>query len=125
MVDEGLDILIGAGDLADFGRLLDEAWQLKRAFSSKVAPTFINDIYATARAAGALGGKILGAGGGGFMLFFVEPERRQKVLTALNQLLVVPIKFDFSGSQIIFYDPDHFSRSSLKGKSFLRHSDIG
>ncbi len=125
MVDEGLDILNGSADLADFGHLLDEAWQIKRVFSSKVAPAFINDIYATARAAGALGGKVLGAGGGGFMLFFVEPDRQQEVLTALNHLLVVPIKFDFSGSQIIFYDPDHFSRSSLKGKSFLHNLNNG
>ena len=125
MVDEGLEILNGADDLSDFGHLLDEAWQIKRVFGSKVAPAFVNDIYATARAAGALGGKVLGAGGGGFMLFFVGAERRQQVLTALNHLLVVPIKFDFSGSQIIFYDPDHFSRSSLNGKSFLRHFDDG
>jgi D-glycero-alpha-D-manno-heptose-7-phosphate kinase len=125
MVDESLEILNGSGDLVDFGHLLDEAWRIKKVFSSKVAPAFINDLYATARAAGAIGGKVLGAGGGGFMLFFVDHERRQEVLNALSHLLVVPIKFDFTGSQIILYEPDHLSRPSLNGKSFSLHLDNG
>ena len=125
MVDEGVEILNNGSDLGDFGRLLDEAWQIKRELSSKVAPKFVDEIYAKARAAGALGGKLLGAGGGGFMLFFVEPERRQEVLTALEHLLVVPIKFDYFGSQIIFYDPDRYSQTALAGKPFVHHLDNG
>ncbi len=125
MVDEGVEILNNGSDLGDFGRLLDEAWQIKRELSSKVAPKFVDEIYAKARAAGALGGKLLGAGGGGFMLFFVEPERRQEVLTALEHLLVVPIKFDYSGSQIIFNDPDRYSQTALVGKPFVHHLDNG
>ena len=125
MVDEGVEILNNGSDLGDFGRLLDEAWQIKRELNSKVAPKFADEIYAKARAAGALGGKLLGAGGGGFMLFFVEPERRQEVLTALEHLLVVPIKFDYSGSQIIFYDPDRYSQTALMGKPFVHHLDNG
>ena len=76
MVDEGERILVGTGRLREFGRLLHESWELKRALSSKIAPAFVNEIYDTARKAGADGGKLLGAGGGGFMLMFVEPERR-------------------------------------------------
>lgn len=120
MVDEGVSILEGSGDIVDFGRLLNESWKIKRTLSSKVAPAFVDDIYQDALAAGAVGGKLLGAGGGGFMLFFVPPENQQSVLTALDHLLVVPIRFEYSGSKIIFCDPDHYSRSSLAGKSFTR-----
>ncbi|HYE52403.1 MAG TPA: kinase [Azospirillaceae bacterium] len=120
MVDEGYRILTGSGDIQDFGRLLHESWEVKRTLSSKVAPTFVNDIYAKARDAGALGGKLLGAGGGGFMLFFVPPERRIAVLEALNQLLVVPIEFDRTGTQVIFYEPDTYSRTVHQRRDFIR-----
>jgi D-glycero-alpha-D-manno-heptose-7-phosphate kinase len=105
MVDEGEKILVGAGDLGDFGRLLDESWKLKRSLSSKIAPGFVNEIYDTARQAGAGGGKLLGAGGGGFMLIFVEPERRSAVLKALHKFLPVPFQFERSGTQIVLYEP--------------------
>jgi D-glycero-alpha-D-manno-heptose-7-phosphate kinase len=121
MVDDALKILSGSGSLNDFGHLLHEAWSVKRSLSSSVSPGFIDAIYNTARNAGALGGKLLGAGGGGFMLFFVSPERREEVLHALNHLLVVPIQFEYSGSQIIFYEPDDYSRTALSGRSFERH----
>jgi len=125
MVDEGLDILNNSSDLGDFGKLLDESWKIKRSLYKKIAPDFVDDIYDKARAAGALGGKLLGAGGGGFMLFFVRPEERASVLTALNNLLVVPIKFDFSGSQIIFHDQSSYSKMALSGKMFEHHLDNG
>jgi D-glycero-alpha-D-manno-heptose-7-phosphate kinase len=105
MVDEGERILVGTGDLSDFGRLLDESWKLKRALSSKIAPGFVNEIYDTARQAGADGGKLLGAGGGGFMLIFVQPERRATVLKALGKLLPVPFQFERGGTQIVLYEP--------------------
>lgn len=105
MVDEGEKILVGNGELRDFGRMLDESWKLKRALSSKIAPGFVNDIYDTARRAGADGGKLLGAGGGGFMLVFVQPERRAAVLKALHKLLPVPFQFERSGTQIVLYEP--------------------
>ena len=124
MVDEAIAILNSSVDLSDFGRLLDEAWQVKRKFSARIAPAFVDEIYLAAMNAGALGGKLLGAGGGGFMLFFVPPERRADVLAALDHLLVVPLQFESSGSQVIFYEPDQYSRSSLSGKSFLKHLDI-
>jgi D-glycero-alpha-D-manno-heptose-7-phosphate kinase len=105
MVDEGEKILVGNGELRDFGRLLDESWKLKRTLSSKIAPAFVNEIYETARRAGAEGGKLLGAGGGGFMLIFVPPERRAAVLKALGKLLPVPFQFERGGTQIVFYEP--------------------
>jgi D-glycero-alpha-D-manno-heptose-7-phosphate kinase len=105
MVDEGERILVGNGDLRDFGRLLHESWKLKRALSSKIAPAFVNEIYETALSAGADGGKLLGAGGGGFMLIFVDPERRAAVIGALAKLLPVPFQFERGGTQIVLYEP--------------------
>ncbi|WP_428660028.1 galactokinase [Reyranella sp.] len=105
MVDEGERILVGNGDLRDFGRLLHESWTLKRALSTKIAPAFVNEIYDTALQAGADGGKLLGAGGGGFMLIFVEPERRGAVIQALAKLLPVPFQFERGGTQIVLYEP--------------------
>jgi D-glycero-alpha-D-manno-heptose-7-phosphate kinase len=105
MVDEGERILVGNGNLSDFGRLLDESWKLKRSLSSKIAPDFVNEIYDTACRAGAAGGKLLGAGGGGFMLIFVQPDRRAAVLKALGKLLPVPFQFERGGTQIVLYEP--------------------
>lgn len=119
MVDVAVDFL-AKGALDDFGRLLDETWQLKRSLSKHVAPNFINEIYARARAAGALGGKVLGAGGGGFMLFYVRKDERVTLLKALEDLLVVPFEFETGGSQIIFYDPDRYSRTVMASHTFRR-----
>jgi D-glycero-alpha-D-manno-heptose-7-phosphate kinase len=106
MVDEGEKILAGTGTLRDFGRLLDEAWRRKRSLSSKIAPTMVNEMYDAARKAGADGGKLLGAGGGGFMLIFVEPEKRAAVLRALEELLPVPFKFERGGTQLVLYEAE-------------------
>lgn len=105
MVQEAVDILNG-NDLLAFGRLLDESWKLKRSLSEKVSTEQIDDMYAAACRAGAVGGKLLGAGGGGFVLLFVEPEKKQMVRESLKNLLEIPIKFENLGSQIIFYQPD-------------------
>ncbi|HET6194870.1 MAG TPA: kinase, partial [Acetobacteraceae bacterium] len=107
MVDHGEKILVGTGDLRDFGRLLDESWKLKRSLSSKIAPGFVNEIYDVARQAGADGGKLLGAGGGGFMLVFVTPDKRASVLKSLQKLLPVPFQFERSGTQIVLYEPSY------------------
>jgi D-glycero-alpha-D-manno-heptose-7-phosphate kinase len=104
MVAEGTQILMGSGELADFGRLLDEAWRLKRQLSDNVSTDYINYIYGEAIKAGAIGGKLLGAGGGGFMLLFVEPDLQPKVRERLSDLLYVPFKFESKGSEIIFRD---------------------
>lgn len=105
MVDEGQAVLQGAGDLRPFGELLHEGWQLKRGLSEKVSNDSIDRSYATALEAGAIGGKLLGAGGGGFLLVFARPEDHPQIVEAMD-LLQIPFEFDTSGSQIIFYDPD-------------------
>lgn len=104
MVDQALHILNSKQDISDFGNLLHEAWRLKRSLSSSVSTLFIDTIYLHARSAGAIGGKIIGAGGGGFLLLFVPPSRQAKVRKQFNKLIYVPFKFEREGSQIIFYD---------------------
>jgi len=103
-VNEAIAILNSRRDLREFGLLLHEAWQAKRSLSSAVTSAEVDDIYETARAAGALGGKLTGAGGGGFMLLFAPPERHEALRATLNQLIHVPFRFEFNGSQIIFFD---------------------
>jgi len=106
LVDEGLAILNRDGAVADFGELLHEAWQAKRSLSATVSNSEVDALYARARAAGALGGKLTGAGGGGFLLLFVPPADQEAVRDELSELLHVPIAQDFSGSQIIYYEPE-------------------
>jgi D-glycero-alpha-D-manno-heptose-7-phosphate kinase len=105
MVDEGLSILRGDGDLAPFGKLLHESWKQKRSLDRGISTAQVDQVYEAALAAGALGGKLLGAGGGGFLLLFVPPSNRAGVREALGDLIHVPFKFDFSGSRVIFYEP--------------------
>lgn len=102
MVDEGIKILNSNNDLNDFGKLLNESWMLKRSLSPKVSTLYVDYIYERALQAGATGGKILGAGGGGFILFFVKPEFQPELREALAGLLHVPFRFENSGSQIIY-----------------------
>jgi len=121
MVDTAIGILNGTGSINDFGHLLHEAWSVKRSLSSRISPDFVDEIYSLALGSGALGGKLLGAGGGGFMLFFITPERRVELLRKLEHLLVIPIKFENSGSQIVFYEPEDYSQSALSGRAFERY----
>ena len=100
LVDQATKVLHG-GDLDDFGHLLDETWQLKRQLSALVSNDGIDAIYARARAAGALGGKLLGAGTAGFMLFYVPPGRREAVQDALRDLLHVPVRLDTEGATLL------------------------
>jgi D-glycero-alpha-D-manno-heptose-7-phosphate kinase len=106
LVDESISVLNGGQDLIGFGELLNEAWQAKRSLSASVSNSDVDDMYERALAAGAVGGKLTGAGGGGFMLLFAPPDRQPAVKDALNQLIHVPFKFEFSGSQIIHFDPE-------------------
>lgn len=110
LVDEAERVLASAAPLADFGALLHETWLLKRSLTARIAPGFVDDIYARARAMGALGGKLLGAGGGGFMLFFVPPEARAAVTAALADLIQVPFLFETGGSRLLYYEPPHTAR---------------
>lgn len=104
LVGEAESVLTSKQDrLEDFGRLLDQQWRIKRGLSSRISTSEIDAMYQTALGAGALGGKLLGAGGGGFLLLFVRPEQQQRVTEALNRLLFVPARFDHLGSQIIYY----------------------
>jgi D-glycero-alpha-D-manno-heptose-7-phosphate kinase len=106
LVDESIDILASGMDICSFGELLHEAWQAKRSLSPQVSNGEVDDLYDRARNAGALGGKLTGAGGGGFLLLFVEPERQDDVRQALRGRLEVPFRFESSGSQVIFYEPE-------------------
>jgi len=107
MVDHAISIISSPKtDLLDLGRLMKEAWQLKRALSDRVTNWTVDDLLDTAMRAGAVGGKLLGAGGGGFMLLFVRPEDHDKVRAALNKLITVPFKFEMSGGRIVLYQPN-------------------
>lgn len=104
LVQEGLSVLASNKDLRQFGDLLNEAWLAKRQLSEMVSNSVVDEIYREALTAGAQGGKLLGAGGGGFMMLFVPPECQQKVRARLHKLLWVPFRFEFTGSQVIFLD---------------------
>lgn len=102
MVDEAIGILQNENqNIDDFGRLLHETWQIKRGLNSAVTTDHIDEIYNRARRAGALGGKLLGAGQGGFMLIYADPEIQSRVREVLADLIYVPFKFERLGSQII------------------------
>lgn len=103
MVNEAILILNNDGDwLYDFGKLLHKSWELKRRLSSKISNDTIDDFYERAIRAGAIGGKLLGAGGGGFLLIYARPEDQENVRKALSELLYVPFIFENTGSQIIY-----------------------
>ncbi len=108
LVDEAIKILTNERDLDDFGKLLHENWQLKRSLTDKISNPFTDFLYETAIKAGASGGKLLGAGGGGFIVFFVKPELQPQVSQSLHGVLHVPFRFEGAGSQIIFYEPDAY-----------------
>jgi D-glycero-alpha-D-manno-heptose-7-phosphate kinase len=107
MVEQAIDILSSpSADIAELGRLLHEGWTLKRTLSNRITNSAIDDLYERAIGAGALGGKVLGAGGGGFMLLFVRPEDQIRVRTALSGSIIVPFRFETSGCRIVMYQPD-------------------
>ncbi len=112
MVDEAISLLQDDSSILEFGRLLNEGWKLKRTLSNRVSTLDIDHIYQAALSAGAEGGKILGAGGGGFLLIFAKPERQNKIREALQGFIHVPFKFGDSGSRVVLYQPDGFYLSS-------------
>lgn len=105
MVDNAIEILNSDRDIVEFGRLLHESWKIKKHLSNRVSNPDIDGLYANALKHGAIGGKLLGAGGGGFMLLFVRPEDRHKVARGLKNFLEVKFRFENQGSQIIYYNP--------------------
>ncbi len=103
MVDDVLSIINGKGQIEEIGRMLNENWMLKRSISNRISNSTIDRIYDTAVKNGALGGKLLGAGSSGFMLFFASPEKQNQIKEALPGYLHVPFKFESEGSTIIHY----------------------
>jgi D-glycero-alpha-D-manno-heptose-7-phosphate kinase len=114
LVDEAEAVVTNpARSLDEFGSLLHEGWQIKRSLTQKITNASIDEIYEAGLSAGALGGKLLGAGGGGFMLFYVPPERRQALRTRLKKLLCVPFAFSNKGSHVAVYEPEEVYDRSL------------
>lgn len=103
MTEQAIGVLNSETDIREFGALMNDSWNRKKELSDQVSNSVIDQLYSTALKHGAEGGKVLGAGGGGFMLFFVEPQKRQRVLDSLSGFLHVPFSFDKTGSQVIYY----------------------
>lgn len=103
LVNEGMDILLKNKKISDFGKLLDEQWKIKQQYSDEITNENINNIYERAMRAGAIGGKLLGAGGGGFILFYVPKKDQNVVRDSLKNLLYVPFEFENNGSQIVYF----------------------
>ena len=95
-------------DLDEFGRLLDKTWRLKRQTGGAITTNSIDSLYEKGIVAGALGGKLLGAGGGGFIVFYVQPEKKESVLNAMSDLMYVPFRFEEGGTRVIHYSPETF-----------------
>lgn len=109
LVDEAEAVLTDKSkSLSEFGRLLNHTWELKRGISSSISTDSIDSLYKKAMEAGALGGKLLGAGGGGFLLFFAEPDARASVMKAMDELLHVPFEFENNGTGVVHYSPESY-----------------
>lgn len=109
LVDEAEAVLIDkTQDLDDFGRLLDVTWKLKKGTGGAVSTNSIDGLYEKGMAAGALGGKLLGAGGGGFLVFYVQPEKQEAVREAMKDLIYIPFQFENGGTRVIHYSPEEF-----------------
>lgn len=109
LVDEAEDVLVNKSrDLDDFGRLLDHTWKLKRQTGGAITTDSIDALYNRGIKAGALGGKLLGAGGGGFLVFYVTPDKQAAVKEAMKDLLYVPFHFEDGGTRVIYYNPESY-----------------
>ncbi len=109
LVDDAEKVLTSKADLEQFGKLLDYTWRLKRGITSQISTDSIDLIYEKALRAGATGGKLLGAGGGGFLLFYVEKDSQKKVREALEDLLYVPFAFENAGTKVVHYTPESYT----------------
>lgn len=114
LLEESISILSSGQDISAFGELLHEAWEAKRSLSPKVSNSHVDEIYNQALSAGAIGGKLTGAGGGGFLMLFARPHTHEKIRETFKTLIYVPVKFSFSGSQIIFLDPQQGDYAELE-----------
>jgi D-glycero-alpha-D-manno-heptose-7-phosphate kinase len=110
LVDVAEEMLTDKGrDLSEFGRLLNTTWCLKRGTGSRVSTDSIDALYERGMAAGALGGKLLGAGGGGFLVFYVQPDAQPSVKRAMSDLLYIPFRFEDAGTSVVYYDPEDYN----------------
>jgi D-glycero-alpha-D-manno-heptose-7-phosphate kinase len=124
LVGEAEDILVNTNrPLDDFGRLMNESWQIKRTLTQKISNSNIDEIYEAGLSAGALGGKLLGAGGGGFMLFYVPPEKREALRLRLKKLLCVPFAFSTKGSEVVVYEPEVMYDQALAAERRFVYGD--
>ena len=114
LVDDAERVLTSKTELNEFGRLLDYTWKLKRGISGKISTDSIDGLYQKGIEAGAIGGKLLGAGGGGFLLFYVEKEKQESVRQAMEKLLYVPFEFENSGTRVIHYTPEGYEERRPK-----------
>jgi len=114
LVDEAEAIVTNPNrPLSEFGRLLHESWKIKRTLTQRITNPILDEIYEAGLSAGALGGKLLGAGGGGFMVFFVPPDRREALRTRLKRLLCIPFAFSTRGSHVVVYEPESLYDQAL------------
>ncbi len=117
LVDEAEKVLVDKErDIDDFGRLLDETWRLKRQTGSKISNNSIDELYERGIKAGALGGKLLGAGGGGFLVFYVRPDDQPKVVSEFKDLLRIPFNFEEGGTRIIYYKAEEYDLEGVQEK---------
>lgn len=113
LVNEAEQILTDTyADLNEFGRMLDHSWKLKRNTGNKVSTNAIDELYNKGIRAGALGGKLLGAGGGGFLIFYVRPEYQQAVKEAMRDLLYIPFAFETGGTKVLYYAPEEYRNTA-------------
>ena len=109
IVNQAEDVLVDkTKDLDDFGRLLDKTWNLKKQTGKAITTSAIDKLYKKGIKAGALGGKLLGAGGGGFLIFYVQPEKQKKVKKAMKDLMYIPFEFDNTGAERVYYNPETY-----------------
>ncbi len=126
MVSEACRILTSSNeDLDNFGRLLHETWMLKKSLTDKISNSLIDEIYRIGMENGALGGKILGAGGGGFIMFYATPKNQSKIKQALHNLIHVPFKFDDQGCQILYYSPKEYHPSVYEKRDYIHIQNQG
>ena len=123
LVIEAINVLT-TGHLSEFGELLHETWMLKKSLTDNISTSYIDDIYEAAMKNGAIGGKVLGAGGGGFMLFFAKPEYHAQIKKVLKGFIHVPFEFENNGTEIIHYSPRLYSLNSYERLKYITEEGI-
>ena len=108
IASEALTLFVKNANISEIGKLLDRSWEIKKQLAEGISNDYIDSIYATAKQAGAFGGKLMGAGGGGFVMFLAPPEKQDAIKQALTNIKVwVPFSIDMTGSQVIFHNDNN------------------